>query len=155
MYVNEVNIRIKDFVWFKSVAVIIDRDDFLINLKNARAALGLERPIPYIKLEEWKKEELEQELKKTPIKEVEPPKRAVKAFEVPRTLSEKIISKFLEVYKLPDYFWGVIESVLITHTVTDEECWGTTYTKIVYSEDYIGDYKISANDFPQRSRLQF
>ena len=144
-YIVNPSQKIKDNWKFCEVAFLVDRDDFLIDLSRVRRELGVSELIPYDKLGEWEEKELAQTSKEIKTRKVKS-NYPWETYLVPSTKSEGIVGELQKKYHKAQNFWLVIQSAILTGTVTEDEFSTSAYCKVIYPEDYEHSAKVISPD---------
>jgi len=138
MKIEPITIEITDNWRYCLVAWLMDREDFLKDLQEARQLLGVDRRlIDYKVTKDWLKAELKNEQQITPIKKVLDSLSGGSRFIFPKTESEKLTTKLLEkCHKSPLYF-EVVRHAIVSGVVTDKE-----FTKTAFCQVLPPDYQM-------------
>jgi len=130
--INPVSIEVTDNWRFCLIAWLVDREDFLKDLRDARLVLGIgKKLIDYKATKEWFKTELEKEQQKTPIKKVFDPLSGESRFIFPKTESERLTIKLLEKYHKSPLYFEAIKYVVVSGVVTDREFTRTAFCQVL------------------------
>lgn len=129
--IDHVVIEIKDNWRHCLVAWLVDRDDFLKDIKKARTELGLAKGlIRYDDVREWLHKELEKERGETPD-----PLSGGNRYLFPKTKSEKITADLLKKYHRSPLYFETIRYVILAGKVTDTEFSRTAFCQVL-PQDY-------------------
>lgn len=132
MKIEPVTIKITDNWRYCLVAWLMDRDDFLVDLHNARKKLGIDdKLVDYVTVKEWFKTEFEKQREKTPIKRVFNQLTGKGGYLFPKTKSEELTAKLLMKYHKSPLYFDAVRHAIVTGVVTDKEFARTAFCQVL------------------------
>jgi len=148
MKIKHVTIEIEDNWRYCLVAWLMDRDDFLADLYNARKELGIDDElIKYTTAQEWLKAEFAKQREKTPIKKAYDQAMGKNRYVFPKTKSAELTAKLLTKYHKPSLYFDAVRHAIITGVVTDKEFARTAFCQILPPDYQISDTEHDITNF--------
>lgn len=128
----KIDIKIHSNWKYGAVAFLVDRTDFLEDIKSSRKILGITKLLSHKEAKKWKGIELDKEILKHPIKETSGDLKEAEYFTIHKTKSELITDQLLMKYHKPVTYWLVIHYAILCGEVTDDEFSASAYCKVIY-----------------------
>lgn len=125
MSIPYIDIRISDKWKYAKVAFLVDREDFLKDIEQARKELGFSDLISYDKVDDWKEEESGKR-RKSSIK-------GIRDIVLPFPYLDNLTYELLRKYKKKGPFFQVIKYSILCGIVTDNEF---SRTAFCYIDEY-------------------
>jgi len=147
MKIEPIDISIKDNWKYGEIAFLVDREDFLKDVKKARKELGVTKLVPYKKVNSWTHKQYEQEIKDDQIKKGKYSRGTV--YLMPAGKVDIKIENLLAKYRKPPTFFLPILYSILSGTVTDSEYSITAYCEIIYPEISVPEPKVAIIIHPE------
>lgn len=147
MKIEPIDISIKDNWKYGEIAFLVDREDFLRDVKKARKELGVTKLVPYKQVNSWLNKQYRQETKDFKVKKGKFSRGTV--YSVPAGKVDIKIENLLAKYRKPSTFFLPILYSILGGIVTDSEYSITAYCEIIYPEISVPEPKVAIIIHPE------